>query len=891
MSTEKSYVIRLNLSDESIEQFELPRRPQEKTHRVFIDPTGHHGIVSSTLGNVYYLHSQDRKAMKPVRHLKGQFIESVAWDRQNSNEQTTQQILLGTSDGKVFEANLGVDKAERSAKVVYDLNDNVAVTGIEFQMYPSASRSEAPKYFIMVTTPTRYYQFVGSGHGFEEVFMVYNQAPPQFGELLSDLTSSQLVFFAQPYNGLARKFAWLTGSGIFHGKLVFGSQRPGIDTCATETDLLAFPANVDIEHDPPLSLVMTEFHFLLLFKSRFIAMSQLNGEVVFEQEVGSRFAGSMKSMVRDMATGAIFASSDICVWEVIVQAEDRFVWQLCLKAGDYESAYKHAKDAKQKDEVLGAQADHFFEKGAFDLSAKTYAKTQRSFEAIALQFIHRGETNALKTYLLAKLEGYKQADAMQRTVIATWLVELYLGTLSNLQSDKDSADRYEMEVDTFRQFLDQYRDALIRDTTYNMIASHGRIDELLYYAQLIGDYNRVISFHIQNQDYQQALAQMSQQNDPEVYYKYSPTLMACAPYETVATWMKASGSQLQPRRLIPALVRYNPDKNPPGEKKNQAIRYLEFVILKLGNKDASVHNYLLSLYAQTHDERAMLAFLQNAEDPCYDLKYALRLCHEMKLQTACVHIYAAMGLFEEAVELALSVDVDLAKLNADKALDEDLRKRLWQRIARHVVEKATAAHDRKAAIAILNECDLLKIEDVLPFFPDFVLIDDFKDEICQCLEEYNKHIEELKTEMDEATHNADLIRADIRALRNRSGYVAASQKCELCNTTALSRQFYLFPCGHVMHFDCLKVEMQKHLNPVQVRRVREIASKLQGEPRVRSAVEVGSADDVDGLENETDALTAELDDYLASECLFCGDAMIRTIDESFVQSEDESWDL
>jgi uncharacterized membrane protein (GlpM family) len=29
-------------------------------------------------------------------------------------------------------------------------------------------------------------------------------------------------------------------------------------------------------------------------------------------------------------------------------------------------------------------------------------------------------------------------------------------------------------------------------------------------------------------------------------------------------------------------------------------------------------------------------------------------------------------------------------------------------------------------MAVLQQCELLKIEDILPFFPDFVLIDDFK---------------------------------------------------------------------------------------------------------------------------------------------------------------------
>lgn len=40
----------------------------------------------------------------------------------------------------------------------------------------------------------------------------------------------------------------------------------------------------------------------------------------------------------------------------------------------------------------------------------------------------------------------------------------------------------------------------------------------------------------------------------------------------------------------------------------------------------------------------------------YDQKYALRLCSELPgLEKACVHIYTTMGLYEEAVDLALQV--------------------------------------------------------------------------------------------------------------------------------------------------------------------------------------------------------------------------------------------
>ena len=39
--------------------------------------------------------------------------------------------------------------------------------------------------------------------------------------------------------------------------------------------------------------------------------------------------------------------------------------------------------------------------------------------------------------------------------------------------------------------------------------------------------------------------------------------------------------------------------------------------------------------------------------------------------------------------------------------------------------------DIQRAMSVLQQCKLLKIEDVLPFFPDFTTIDLFKDAISQ----------------------------------------------------------------------------------------------------------------------------------------------------------------
>ena len=109
----------------------------------------------------------------------------------------------------------------------------------------------------------------------------------------------------------------------------------------------------------------------------------------------------------------------------------------------------------------------------------------------------------------------------------------------------------------------------------------------------------------------------------------------------------------------------------------------------------------------------------------------------------------------------------------------------------------------------LDSTDLLKIEDILPFFPDFVVIDDFKESICQALEGYSSHIESLKEDMDEATRSAQAIKSDIVDLKNRFVVVDPAEKCRSCGEALLTRQFYIFPCQHAFHADCLIKEVRR----------------------------------------------------------------------------------
>lgn len=51
--------------------------------------------------------------------------------------------------------------------------------------------------------------------------------------------------------------------------------------------------------------------------------------------------------------------------------------------------------------------------------------------------------------------------------------------------------------------------------------------------------------------------------------------------------------------------------------------------------------------------------------------------------------------------------------------------------AQHVV---SGKDDIQQAMEFLKECDLIRIEDILPFFSDFVTIDHFREAICNSLQ-------------------------------------------------------------------------------------------------------------------------------------------------------------
>jgi vacuolar protein sorting-associated protein 18 len=832
---------------------------------LFSDPTASHLLITTSLGENYYLHSQS-KTPKHLSRLKGVSITSVAW---NSSQPTasTREILLGSADGNVYETFIEPQpefyrREEKYLKNVFKTKEGPVVGMWVDTLGKGTTRR------ILLATPSRLMQWVGKigQHTHEGSASIYSRLfegeSPVVHEIAtgSILTPSLLAVSPEPQEtapgepGADRAFAWLCADGVLHGKLLTSPETSELgNKMFAESKILKrsqIPPSLapngrpKLVQEPTASAILTQWHIIQFVDGRIVATNRLDDTIVLDQlvlEPGQTALGLFADPKKD--TFWLVTADEL--FEIRAEEETRDVWKILLKAQQFDAASQFAKTPEQKDAVATASGDYLVNKQQFMEAAAVYGRSTKPFEQVALTFIDNGEQDALRKYLLTRLSTLKKAAVMQRMMVAAWLTELFMAKLNMLDdtittkaelaegmNTAESKDKLSAVREEFHEFTKKYKTDLDVKTTYEIISSHGREEELLFFATVADDYNYVLSYWIQRERWEESLAVLKKQTDPSIFYRYSSVLMANVPAELVDILMRQSN--LDPQRLIPALLNYNKivTAQAPTTQPNQAIRYLNFVINNLASFDPSIHNTLISILAASPspDESALLIYLRTQSylpEPCYDADFALRLCIQHRRVQSCVHIYTSMSQFSRAVDLALKHNaVDLASQTADQSTaDPALRKKLWLKIAKVVI--ANSPGNVKTAIEFLKRCELLRIEDLIPFFPDFVVIDDFKEEICAALEEYSRSIDALKREMDEATLTAANIKQEIQALDRRYAIVEPGERCWICRLPLLMKQFFVFPCQHAFHSECLGTRVIELAGAAKSTRIRELQAEVQ----------------------------------------------------------------
>lgn len=908
----------------------MPKKSSEigQIQRTFLDPTGSHLLISTSMGENYCLNFQSTKA-KPLGRLKGLHITSVAWNPARPTR-TTGEILLGCADGTIQETFIEPSdeyfkREDRYIRRVWKTTTGDAITGLSVV----TGRDPSVRKIMASTKSGNAYFWQGkvSSHSTSDGIPVY----PKFFEReeptveqFDPALDSVLSIAPKPAKAPADyspSFGWLTGIGILHGTL------PNTNSATTAKEKVFKDADLFLATDLDAgaaelkSLMLTDYHMLLLAGTTVYAINRLNNQIVFKDTIKCGPQETLIGLCADPHNSTYWAYTTENIYEVVVNDEDREIWKTFLENKNYEEALRLARDTYSRDAACVAYGDHCLAEKDYKKAAQLLGSSSKPFEGVTLSFMDAKEYGALQLYLTTKLKTLSKTAQLQRTMLASWIIELYMEKLNSLDDHAAASEEVEPAevkpngvangglsrrksvsviasesaavIKSFQDFVTANNADLDKSIVYEIISAHSRREELLFYASAINDRHFVLNYWVRLERWSEALNVLQVENDDKLFYKYSTVLLVNAPKATVDTWMR--NPELEPSKFIPAILSYMQGYRPSETESNQAIRYLKFCINHLKRTDAIIHNTLIALYASNSalDEAPLVSFLEeHSSNPSYDTDFALRLCTKYNRVQASVHIYSSMDLYDEAVNLALSHNnIELASLVADRPVDDpSLRKSLWLQVAKHVIVKQQDGY--KSASELLGRCELLKIEDLLPLFPDFTVIDDFKNEIISSMEVYSTSINQLNKEMDESVEMAENIRGEIHRFEKRYALVEPGENCFLCGFPVATKKFYVFPCLHTFHCDCLLEVVLKSSDYKAIHKIREIRRTgvpTAGAGEANTGGAMGSQITADSRTLLTkEQVTAEIDKVLLASCVLCGEARIDSIDTPLVQTSDRA---
>ncbi|KII72329.1 Vacuolar protein sorting-associated protein 18 [Thelohanellus kitauei] len=453
-------------------------------------------------------------------------------------------------------------------------------------------------------------------------------------------------------------------------------------------------------------------------------------------------------MVKDEKNSEVWYFTPTHIFGCHITREDRNIWKILMEQNEFSKALKITEvrhvcdmnDPTKQDIIKQHLAQYYLDNKKFNRSAELYAKTEAPFEQTCRKFFSL-DPQFLLIYLATKLEGYQNKSIKE-------LPRVY----------------------------------------YRVVEYYDNRDILFSIASVLKDFEKIIRYHISNHEYFDAFQCLKSQNRPELWYLLSHEFFAIMPEKVVETW-KEQRKILDPKRLVQSILHVSLTK--PNTMAS-IISYLVYCIDELHLSEPFIHNYLVSLYCMSSDYEVVIKYLVNHSDH--------------RILKACTFILCKMELFEEAVDLALAVvyvfdevDIEHSKECAKRAPDKATQRKLWLIIATNTVKTQM---DVDMAMKFLQEAQVLKFEDLLPFFGDFKKIDTFKDAICDSLKLYGEIVEKQKLEIEKLSQISDKMRLRNEAISKRSTHVEKASRCSMCGLTVLTKPFYAFPCGHAFHQIC-----------------------------------------------------------------------------------------
>ncbi len=910
---------------------------------LYLSPDGVHLLVTTLSGNNYLLGtSVDKFKSRLVNRIKGT-ISAVAWDlpslKNASVTGSSSHLLIGLSNGHLYEAVVDLKENIKWAKHVWKTNDDAPIDGICIDSPSSASLSSDNRKVIITAGGSIYHW---QGH------ILQSKSSPYYSSLLSSEPVSE-IFDRSPFSSFSvyqsqdvnSQYAWLTEPGILYGDLF--SEKYDKDTkdrFFTESRVflsLQLPPPKGNEDVAIKSLMLTKYHIICLRGNEIFSINRLNGDIVYNDVLASSTNERFLGLTSDLSEQTFWIFTSENIYELVVLDEETDIWKSMVENKDYEEALSVTKDQLVRDIIWKKMGWNLIDNRKFLESAIPLAHSTELFETVCLKYMENKQYDALRTYLEIKLKSLEKTQFMQRVMLSSWIIELFIEKMNELDDYYQTLDIFSSNSSTskkefnaldseFNLFITTFKDSLDVKTVYDIISSHNRQAQLLFFANEIQDYDYLISYWVRLYNWEKVLDVLITKSSPDDFYKYSSVLLVNYPKQTINTWIRLQ-DLLDPTKFIPALLSYNNSNSTTVDlEHNQAVRYLVYLVQTLNLKDSIIHNTLLAIYITSpshasnneNEEEHIIAYLSSSYasatpyssgPPVYDSDFILRLCllhHKLK---SAIYIYSMLGLYEEAVKLALGNNlIEIAAEIADKPEIEDkkLRKQLWLEIAKEMIQghvnlsldnKQDNGEIMKDTLHFLQKSQVLKINDLLPLFPNFHTLQNFKSEIVSCLENYSSTITSMNSQINESISTSQNLHSEIEQVqKNRYLIIEPSEICKICSEPLLLRKFVGFPCEHFVHYECIIKYILKNGGYKAKKDLVELQKKLKKRRlRANNNANITGFNGFNGASNVEDDLitisdgskmtiTQAIEEIITRNCPHCSDMNIDSIERGFIEA-------
>lgn len=925
----------------------------------WLSPNGQHFIVQINHSTYYYLHNSYDK-FKILPKFKSLNIKAIVFP--NDEDLVTNDFLIITNDDSILVGSIKSHvednkKDDRYIKQVY--NSSKSIVNICFTNNNCQ---------INLFTADETLQWDCFDNSYNELVKVFK-------------TNPKVIAHKKVVNFVTNKDEFV---------LITNDKFSNIDT-------INFKPASDITSNQSSGGIITAHHicFLNTAQDELIVYSKLS-----KDEIRIPLNEKVLGIINDTNSGTYWIYSKQNIYELVITNESVKVWYDYYKLGKFEESLKcletdHDTSYLKKDMIYIKQGYDYLQKGAFGINQqdknmihlqikgiKILAQLSEPFEKICLMLINLNlgslSERLLIEYLLVKFYYSKniEKNLIRVTVLSSWIIELMLRNIHSLESkvnldksiDKSSQDDENLLKefnDQFYSFLNLNYKNFDANTIYKIMKDLNYSAKLIYFADLLKDYEFILNYHIESEDWENSIKTLikmyGEKKYENVIYEKATVLLINYPEKTIDIWLKFD---LNYEKLLPSLLIYN--KQSISIFENYSIIFLQKLIFSKNIKNKTINSHYLSLLItypvsnlsngleiendpNKFINKQIIRFLNFAkfEKNLYDPEFILRLCIDYKkVEPAIIILINDLKLFEPALKLSIENKLDsssmfiLSKFN-DFLKNDDFRgnrlqhhnfnqgKKLWLLFSKYLINEVIngkkfdfdvdgtreidpikkltdeIVHDGDSVLENqtlsetnnqgMNEvlrylldssycqpigANLLSLKDLLPLFPESIMVNNFKDEIITSLNQYNNKINQLSIEMKESLDISNNLKNQILESNESLAkgkiftIIEPGEPCKLCNNLLVSKNFITFPnCHHSFHKDCL---IKYYL-------------MSKGDYRFKKIFQLFKKD----LNN---AHKKELDDIMLSECVLCNESNIISIDNNLIdpmkdKSLVEEWDL